>query len=443
MLPAMTRTRVLVALMALSLVASCKSDTASTPSPAGTEASGPVEVKFWYAYGGQNRKVTEALIERFNSAHPDIVVKGTYQGDYFESLAKLRVASRTSSGPVVTHVIGEALPQLWQSKLLEDLTPYAKGDTGAALNQDDFIPALTQDGYFDYGDQKVPLFALPFNRSTPICYYNERMFKEAGLEPPKTWEELRSHAKKLTVREGEETKVWGFELPVDWWFWYGMLHQAGGTLLDPSQKKAAFGGAEGQAALTLLIDMVKVDKTMRHPPGRDYNAWEVANTDFLNEKVAMIWTSTAFLAYFEENAKFEFGTAFLPGKTRKAVPTGGTFFVMMAKAPDAQKKAGWKFLRWMSEPAQTAYWARNTGYMPVRKSALESDELKKFYKDNPDYSTAIEQLDHAVKFPFSPHLLEIQRKILQPNLEGPVVGRGTVQEVLTKASADADRVLAR
>ncbi len=443
MLRSMTRTRILVTLTALALLVSCKSETPSTPSTGGSEATAPVEVKFWYAYGGKNRQVTETLIERFNAAHPDVVVKGTYQGDYFESLAKLRVASRTSSGPVVTHVIGEALPQLWGSKLLEDLTPYAKGDKGPALDQADFIPALTQDGYFDYGSQTVPLFALPFNRSTPICYYNERMLKEAGLTPPTTWAELRSHAKTLTVREGDETKVWGFELPVDWWFWYGLLHQAGGTLLDADQKKAAFAGAEGQAALSLLTDMVKVDQTMRNPPGRDYNAWEVANTDFLNEKVAMIWTSTAFLAYFEENAKFEFGTAFLPGKVKKAVPTGGTFFVMMAKASDAEKKAGWKFLHWMSEPAQTAYWARNTGYMPVRKSALESDELRAFYKDNPDYATAIEQLDHAVKFPFSPHLLEIQRKILQPGLEGPVVGRGTVEEVLTSAAKDADRVLAR
>ena len=443
MLVGMTRTRILVALTALALVLSCKSDTSSTPSPGRSEASGPTVVTFWYSYGGKNREVTESLIEKFNAQNPDVRIKGTYQGDYFDAVAKLRVSSRTSSRPVVTHVIGEALPQLWGAGVLEDLTPYAKGDTGAPVDLTDFIPALTQDGYFDYGDQKVPLFALPFNRSTPICFYNKRMFKEAGLTPPTTWDELRSHAQKLTVRDGEDTPIWGFELAVDWWFWYGLLHQAGGTLLDPTQKKATFGGPEGKEALGLLIGMVNDDKTMRHPPGRDYNAWEVANTDFLNEKVAMIWTSTAFLAFFEENAKFEFGTAFLPGKVKKAVPTGGTFFVMMKESPEAEKKAGWRFLRWMSEPAQTAYWARNTGYMPVRKSALESEELRQFYKDNPDYRTAMDQLEYAVRFPFSPHLLEIQRKILQPNLEAPVVGRGTVDQVLTKAAADADRVLAR
>jgi sn-glycerol 3-phosphate transport system substrate-binding protein len=437
----MMERRFFVLAVVLGLVLSCDRGS-DEPKPGGDEVA-PVEVTFWYAYGGKNREVTEALIERFNKSHPKIRVKGTYQGDYFEALAKIRLASRTSLGPVVTHVIGESLPSLWESGILQDMTAYASGERGTALDLDDFIPALTQDGYFDYGGKDVPLFALPFNRSTPICYYNVRMFEEAGLSPPETWEELRSHAQKLTKRDGDKTLVWGFELPVDWWFWYGLLHQAGGTLLSDDFTKSSFGGAEGKAALRLLIGMVKEDKTMRHPPGRDYNAWEIANTDFLNEKVAMIWTSTAFLAFFQENAKFKFRTAFLPGNQKKAVPTGGTFFVMMKKVGDEKKRAGWEFLRWMSQPSQTAYWARNTGYMPVRKSALESEELRDFYKGNPDYRTAIDQLQHAVKFPFSPDLLEIQRKILQPNLEAPVVGRATVDEVMDKAAREADRVLSR
>lgn len=404
----------------------------------------PVEVTFWYSYGGNNRKVTEALIERFNAEHPKIKVKGTFQGDYFESLSKLRVAARTKSVPDAVHVIGEALPQLWKGKLVEDLTPYASGERGGdKLDEADLIPALTQDGYFDYLGQEVPLFALPFNRSTPIVYYNKRMFKEKGLAPPTTWEELRAHAQALTVREGEETKVWGFEVPIDWWFWYAMLHQAGGSLLSEDGKRAAFGGEEGQRALQTLVDMTNKDKTMKHPPGRDFNAWEVANTDFLNEKTAMIWTSTAFLAFFKENAKFEFGTAFLPGDKARAVPTGGTFFVVMRKAPEARKEAAWTFIKWMTDTRQTIEWSQKTGYMPVRKSALEDETLKKFYEANPDYTTAMEQLEHAVKFPFTPALLEIQRNLIQPKLEAPVVGQGEVGEVLTEAQRAADKVLAR
>ncbi len=60
-------------------------------------------------------------------------------------------------------------------------------------------------------------------------------------------------------------------------------------------------------ALALWQTLVHEDRTMKPPPGRDYNAWEVANTDFLSGSTAMIWTSTAFLRYLEDNAKFEVG----------------------------------------------------------------------------------------------------------------------------------------
>lgn len=430
-----TRTGLLLLALALLLTLGCKKEE--------PKQGDVVEVTFWFSYGGTNRQVTEAMIKDFNASHPKIKINGTFQGDYFESLAKLRVAARTSSGPVVTHVIGEALPELWEKGLLEDLEPYAKGDKGTALDQGDFIPALTQDGYFDYLGKEVPLFALPFNRSTPIVYYNKRMFKDKGLEPPKTWEELRGHSQKLTRREGDQTSIWGFEVPIDWWFWYGMLHQAGGRLLSPDGGQATFAQEPGKKALGTLVDLTLKDKSMKHPPGRDYSAWQVANTDFLNEKVAMIWTSTAFLAYFKENAKFDFGTAFLPGDKQRAVPTGGTFFVMMKKAPEDKKEAAWEFIHWMSEPAQTARWSMSTGYMPVRRSALELPQLKAFYEENPDYTTAMDQLQHAVKFPFTPALLEIQRDLLQPNLEGPVVGRGQPGEILDKAAQQTNTVLAR
>ena len=75
------------------------------------------------------------------------------------------------------------------------------------------------------------------------------------------------------------------------------------------------------------------DRSMKPPPGRDYNAWQATNSDFLAGRVAMIWTSTAFLRYLEDNAPFAVGTAALPGDVRRSVPTGGTFFVMPRGLP--------------------------------------------------------------------------------------------------------------
>src|SRR5262249_34512311 len=269
----------------------------STASPAA--AQNPIVAQFWYSFGGKNREVTEAHIKKFNESQSRYRIEGIFQGDYFQALAKIRAASVTHSVPAVFHVIGQALPQLWQQRLFETLEPYANGPNGTNLA--DFYPGLTQETYFDYlGRYQAPLFAIPFFRSTPILYYNADMLKAKGVAVPTTWNELRDAAAKLTVRAGNDIKVYGFEVPIDWWFWYAMLHEAGGRLLTPDGKKAAFRD-KGAEALEFWVTLVNKDKTMKRPPGKDYNAWEVTNTDFVNQRVAMIYTSTAFLNYMTEN----------------------------------------------------------------------------------------------------------------------------------------------
>lgn len=408
---------------------------------AGPAAAQPIVAQFWYSFGGTNREVTEAHIKKFNESQSKYRIEGAYQGDYFEAMAKIRAASVTKTAPPIFHAVGEILPNLWQAGLLESLEPYAAGPNGTDLA--DFLPGQTQNGYFDYlGKKPAPLFALPFFRSTPILYYNTEMLAAKGVKVPTTWDEFRAAAGKLTVREGNEVKVYGFEVPVDWWFWYALLGEAGGSLLTPDGKRAAFKDKGGEA-LQFWVDLVQKDKVMKQPPGKDYSAWTVANTDFLNGRAAMIFTSTAFLNYITENAKFKFGTAFLPGKVKQSVPTGGTYFVMLKDAPAPQKEAGWAFIKWMTDPAQTISLSKATGYMPIRNSAINSAEMQQFYKDNPNYRVALDQLRTAQKFPFSPALFEIQREVIQPNLEAPVLGLKTVSETLAAAEAKANELLGK
>lgn len=408
----------------------------------GSGAVGPLRASFWYSYGGRNREVLEELIARFHASQQRYRIDATFQGSYFEALGKLRTALITHEGPDVTHVIGEVLPYLWEAGVLEDLTPYTKSEQ--PLDMSELIPALTQDGYFDYGPRRgeIPLFALPFNRSTPIAYYDRDLFAARGLQPPTTWAELRQVAAALTERKGEQVVRWGFAVPVDWWFWVALLYQAGGALLDDSGQTPLFAGPEGRAALQLLADMARVDRTLRLPPGQDFNSWEVTNNDFLAGKVAMIWTSTAFLSYLSDNASFRVGAAPLPGQRQRGVPSGGTFFVMLRRASPAAKEAAWAFLAFMMQPEQTAYWSRRTGYLPVHRRALEVPELAELHRQDPNFTVALDQLAVARPFPFSPSLFTIQREHLQHRLDRPVLGLAGVDESLAEAAAAARQTLA-
>ena len=351
-------------------------------SPAPRTRDGRVEAALWFAYGGKNREVLLALVEQFNASQGRFRIHATYQGDYFEALAKLRTSLAARAAPALTHVIVEVLPYLAEAGVLEPLDGF--GNAGAA----DLVPQLSQQGGYVSGGTR-PLYGLPFNRSTPIAYYNKRTFADLGLAPPSTWDELRAVARRATLA-GASTR-WGFECPIDWWFWAALVEQAGGAVVEPDGTPS-LGGEAGVRAIQLWKAMVNEDRSMRPPPGRDYNAWQAANTDFLSGRAAMIWTSTAFLRYLEENAPFEVGAAPLPRDVRAAVPTGGTMFVIPKGPPRAEQEAAFAFLRWMMDPAQANAWATRTGYIPVSRAGIAQLEATGYYRAHPNDRVALDIL---------------------------------------------------
>ncbi len=180
---------------------------------------------------------------------------------------------------------------------------------------------------------------------------------------------------------------------------------------------------------------------MKPPPGRDYNAWEATNQDYLAGRTAMIWTSTAFLKYLEDNAPFPVVAAPLPARQRHAVPTGGTFWVIVESAPAEQKQTAWAFLRWVLEPEQVITWATNTGYMPVTRAAVQRLDAEGYYQRHPNDHVAYEQLRVAMPWPWSAELFRIQREIVQPRLESAVLSHENAQKLLDAARVQAKRSL--
>ena len=376
---------------------------------------------FWYSYGGHNRQILEGMVDDFNRSQGEHFIIPVFQGDYYESLAKLRVAIAAHVPPTISHVIGEVIPYLTQAGVLQELDPF-KGDQDL-----DLVPALAQAGTWTDGE-KQPLVALPFNRSTPIAYVNLDLFEREGLAAPRTWTEMRQVAAKLT--RGDER--FGLELPITWWFWVALQGQAGGSLVDPGGTPS-LGGRAGEAAIEFLQAMVHEDRSMKLPTGRDSNAWEVTNQDFLSERVGMIWTSTAFLKYLEANASFRVLATPLPAGKRRSVPTGGTFFVMLKQAPKDEQRAGWEFLRWMMLPQQTRYWSEQTGYLPVCNAAVRELDREGYYEEHPNARVAYDQLEFAEPWPWSEDLFRIQREILQPRLESAVILGTDAQQLMAEA----------
>ena len=392
---------------------------------------GRVVVSLWFSYGGKNREVLLDLVGRFNRTQDKVLVKAVFQGDYYEALAKLRTAIAAGAAPTLSHVVVEVLPYLARAGVLEPLDRY-EGASELRL-----VPELAQAKAFR-GGAEHPLVGIPFNRSIPVAYLNGRLFREAGVAAPKTWADLVEAARRFTLRSGERTVRFGYGVPLSWWFWVAMVGQAGGEIVD-ERGNVTFGGAAGEAALRFWQDLVHRERVMRLPPGRDYNAWQATNQDFLAERVAMTWMSTAFMRYLEENAGFPVVVAPLPRREKAAIPTGGTLFIVPAAAPEANKQAAWAFLRFMCEPEQAIEWSTRTGYLPVTEPAVERMRASGFYAKHPNDLVAQRALADVEPWPWAPNLLEIQRDILEPRLEHAVIHDIDAARLLAEARELARR----
>jgi sn-glycerol 3-phosphate transport system substrate-binding protein len=329
----------------------------------------------------------------------------------------------------MSHVVGEVVPYLAEAGVLETL------DTYEGASSLDLLPGLAQAKAYADGDQR-PLVAIPFNRSTPIMYMNGALCDRAGVRTPQNWDELRAAANALTERRGDEVAVWGFECPVSWWFWVALVGAAGGKIVDDSGR-VTLGGDAGVRGLDLWQTLVHRDRVMRPPLGRDYNAWQVAMQDFLSGRAAILWSSTAFLRYVEENARFEVRAAPLPRDMKRAVPTGGTFFVLMRGASQREKSVAWEFLKWMVLPRQTIEWATSTGYMPVTRAAVEELTRSGYYAAHPNDRVALDQLESVEPWPWSPTLFRVQREIVDPMLEDAVIRGQSARKALEQARREA------
>jgi sn-glycerol 3-phosphate transport system substrate-binding protein len=392
---------------------------------------GRLVVTFWYAYGDLVRKVMLDLVAAFNASQARVFVEAVHQGDYYECLAKLRTALAAGAAPTLSHVVCEVVPYLARAGVLEDLGGY---EGARALP---FVPALEQRGTFSGGGDP-PLVSIPFNRSTPIAFLNGRMLDEAHVAAPRTWDELVDVAHALTRRAANGEVRWGFEVPISWWYWVAMVGQAGGRLVEPGGR-VSLGGEAGEKALRFWQRLVRTERVMRPPPGRDYQAWQSSNESFLQGRIAMMWSSTAYVRYLEQNARFPVVAAALPRDVRASVPTGGTMFVVLRAAPDEEKKAAWDFVRWMCDAEQTLAWSTRTGYMPVTRPAVERLVDRGWYALHPNDRVAYDQLAAVAPWPWAPELFRVERDVVEPRLEEGVLEGVDAHALMDEAREEAGR----
>ena len=380
----MKRSIVLVAAVVMSLLL----------SSAVSLAAEPIEIHFWHSMGaGPNGAAVKALVERFNAANgKNIVVIETYQGNYNDTSAKLMQSIAAGTNPEVCMLDRGLILQYAPYDVLADMLPYAERD---GVDIDDFVPGLMEFSWLD-GE----LVSLPFNRSTPVFYYNKAAFAEVGLDPerpPQTWDELYEYAQKLTkVDENGEPVRYGISFVIDTgWFLCAMVGQQGGRTMNEARDKVMYL-EDGTALEALRFWRMLADSGVYRIPATT-NAGTVMMQEFYQGRIAMMFQSTGNMTQILKNTEgeFEVGVAFLPKKVQYEVPTGGANLVMLDNVSEEKKEAAWEFIKYATSPEEAAIWSVNTGYVPIRYSAVETETIQNLWAEYPQYKVAFEQLEYA------------------------------------------------
>jgi len=193
-----------LAMASILLATACGTSTAS-PAPAtpGSSAAGSqaapasapaatVTLTLRYCWGGEGEvKAMEKVIQAWNSAHPEIQVKGISGNIKTEEIAAA-VAGGAPPDMVIMCDNG-AIAGFAHDKVIQPLDDIL---TKIGADTSDIIPASLK--WTQYQGKQ---YGLPFGQDTWALYYNTDAFKEVGLDPtkpPKTPDELWDYAAKLT-----------------------------------------------------------------------------------------------------------------------------------------------------------------------------------------------------------------------------------------------------
>ncbi|WP_406412361.1 extracellular solute-binding protein [Streptomyces halstedii] len=369
----------LVAALALAATACGSDDESGGGSKSSGELSGTVT--WWDTSNvGSEDKVFKKIAEGFEKKHPKVDVKYV-SVPFGDAQNKFKNAAQAGSG--APDVIRSEVA--WTPEFA-DLGYLAPLDGTAALkDQDDFLKQAVASTKYD-----GKTYAVPQVIDSMGVFYNKKLFKDAGVEPPANIDELKTVSKKIKDKTG---KTGLYLRGDDSYYFLSFLYGEGGDLVDASSKTVTVDDAAGAKAFGVVKDLVdsgaaKTDAT---------DGWENMMQSFKNGDVAMMingpWAVADTLTGKEFSDKANLGISTVPaGSAGQGAPQGGHNLAVYAGSKNLG--ASYAFVEYMTSVEAQAQTAGELNLLPTRTSAYSKQqavdsEIVQFFK--PVVETAVER----------------------------------------------------
>jgi multiple sugar transport system substrate-binding protein len=243
------------------------------------------------------------------------------------------------------------------------------GDAMTAIGgKDKFVPtALATGGKEGTDPTSVPLYGLAYG-----LYYNKAMFAAAGVQPPKTWEEMVTAAQKLTI---PAKKQWGMALAAG--SYTENVHFA---FINAAQNKADWFDADGKPTFVgdgnvqgvlRYLDLMQKDK-VANPANAQYDNGTKSVNDFATKKVAMVINQNNADSSIVANGMKagEYGVVPFPspsGGEQVASHVAGINLSIFKNTKN--KDAALKFVKYMTDATTQTTLGKPFSSLPVLKDA--------------------------------------------------------------------------
>jgi sn-glycerol 3-phosphate transport system substrate-binding protein len=358
------------------------------------DADGTVEITFWHSMTRTNEETLIRLTDTFNSSQSDVRVNLVNQTSYEDTVEKFRNALATGDVPDIAQLPETFLQQAIDSQAILPIQACVDADD---YELDDYIPRV-----IDYYTVEDTLWALPFNVSNPVLYYDKAAFRAAGLDPeqpPATLDDVRAASETIKA-SGYPA---GFALKIDAFFFEQFLAKSGkpyvnnGNGRNDRATEVEFDTKPGREFFTWMSEMVADGLAITSPrtgPSAIDNLLAIGNRE-----AAMTVDSIAGLgeiAQFLGSGQFshvELGAAPMPGPVDKGgVLVGGAAFYIMKDVDPEKQAAAWEYAKFMSTPENIAEWAAGTGYIPIRESSVDMPVYQQRLSEIPEFIIGYNQL---------------------------------------------------
>lgn len=267
-----------IALTATVLVA-----TAACSGGGGANSSGGTAITYWASNQGTSLKNDrDVLAPELAKFTKQTGIKVTLEVIGWNDLqTRIQTAATSGQAPDVVNIGNTWATSLQATGAFMPYDPAAMKAIGGA---DKFVTtALNTGGAPGKPVTSVPLYGLAYG-----LYYNRKMFADAGLTAPTTWEEMVADAKKLT---SASTGVTGMTLAAGSYtenshFAFINSAQNGASLFDASGKPT-FTGSGVVDGIKRYLDLMQSDR-VANIANSQYTDAAKSIADFANGKAAMV-----------------------------------------------------------------------------------------------------------------------------------------------------------